>query len=77
MFEALMPALFVPEERWSPGSWRQNHPLTVDAQVYHGLVAAGYPAWGFSPSNVAEGGYAAWGGDRCAGDAADDAPGGC
>ena len=65
MFEALMPA------------WRQNHPLIVDAQVHHGLVAAGCPAMGFSPSNVPEGGYAAWGGDRCAGDAAYDAPGGC
>ena len=21
MFEALMPTLFVPEERWAPGSW--------------------------------------------------------
>jgi hypothetical protein len=27
MFEALMPALFVPEQRWGGGSWRQNHPL--------------------------------------------------
>ena len=31
MFEALMPDLFVPEERWAPGSWGVNHPLTVDA----------------------------------------------
>jgi len=29
--KAPMPALFVPEERWGGGSWRQNHPLTVDA----------------------------------------------
>ena len=29
MFEALMPALFVPEERWAPRSWGVNHPLTV------------------------------------------------
>jgi hypothetical protein len=63
MFEALMPALFIPEERWGAGSWRQNHPLTVDAQIHHGLVAAGYPAWGFSPSNVPEGGYKAYGVD--------------
>src|SRR6201989_3329021 len=41
MFEALMPALFVPEERWGGGSWRQNHPLTVDAQIEHGLQLAG------------------------------------
>jgi hypothetical protein len=63
MFEALMPALFVPEERWGLGSWRQNHPLTVDAQIDHGLDVAGYGAWGFSPSNVPEGGYAAYGVD--------------
>jgi hypothetical protein len=63
MFEALMPALFVPEEEWAPGSWRQNHPLTVDAQIDHGLNVAGYGAWGFSPSNVPEGGYAAYGVD--------------
>ena len=29
MFEALMPPLFLPEERWAPGSWGANHPLTV------------------------------------------------
>ena len=37
MFEALMPALFVPEERWAPKSWGDNHPLTVRAQIHHGL----------------------------------------
>jgi hypothetical protein len=63
MFEALMPALFVPEERWAPGSWRINHPLTVRAQIHHGLTDAGYGYWGFSPANVPEGGYAAYGVD--------------
>jgi hypothetical protein len=63
MFEALMPALFVPEERWGPGSWGPNHPLTVRAQVHHGLVQAGYGYWGFSPANTPEGGYAAYGVD--------------
>ena len=63
MFEALMPALFVPEERWAPRSWGINHPLTVAAQIYHGLVEAGYGYWGFSPSNTPEGGYAAYGVD--------------
>ena len=33
MFEALMPTLFVPEERWAPGSWGVNHPLWVRAQI--------------------------------------------
>jgi hypothetical protein len=63
MFEALMPPLFVPEERWAPHSWGVNHPLTVRAQIYHGLTEAGYGYWGFSPSNTPEGGYAAYGVD--------------
>ena len=63
MFEALMPPLFVPEDRWGPGSWRANHPLTVAAQIHHGLVQAGYGYWGFSPANVPEGGYSPYGVD--------------
>jgi hypothetical protein len=63
MFEALMPSLFVPEERWAPGAWGVNHPLTVDAQIHHGLVEAGYGYWGFSPANVPEGGYTVYGVD--------------
>lgn len=46
-----------------PGSWRQNHPFTVDAQIDHGLRVAGYGARGFSPSNTPEGGYGAYGVD--------------
>ncbi len=63
MFEALMPPLFVPEDRWGPGSWGANHPLTVRAQVVHGLYEAGYGYWGFSPANVPEGGYRTYGVD--------------
>ena len=63
MFEALMPALFVPEERWAPESWRINHPRTVRAQIHHGLQEAGYGYWGFSPANVPEGGYSVYGVD--------------
>jgi hypothetical protein len=63
MFEALMPALFVPEERWAPRSWGVNHPLTVRAQIHHGLVDAGYGVWGFSPANRPEGGYDVYGVD--------------
>jgi hypothetical protein len=63
MFEALMPSLFVPEDRWAPGSWGVNHPLTVDAQIHHGLEEAGYGYWGFSPANIPEGGYDAYGVD--------------
>jgi hypothetical protein len=63
MFEALMPALFVPEEHWGPRSWAINHPLTVRAQIHHGLRVARYGYWGFSPANVPEGGYATYGVD--------------
>ncbi len=63
MFEALMPALFLPEERWGPGSWGSNHPLTVQAQIHHGMTEAGYGYWGFSPANVPEGGYSVYGVD--------------
>jgi len=63
MFEALMPDLFVPEERWGAGSWRMNHPFTVDAQIDHGLNVAQYGMWGFSPSNTPEGGYGGYGVD--------------
>jgi len=63
MFEALMPDLFVPEDQWGPSSWAINHPLTVAAQIHHGLVDARYGYWGFSPSNTPEGGYAAYGVD--------------
>jgi hypothetical protein len=62
-FEDLMPALFMPEEVWAPRSWGSNHPNTVRAQIYHGMVEAGYGYWGFSPSNNPDGGYAAYGVD--------------
>jgi hypothetical protein len=58
-----MPDLFVPEERWAPASWGLNHPRTVQAQIHHGLVDAGYGVWGFSPSNTPEGGYGTYGVD--------------
>jgi hypothetical protein len=51
MFEELMPAIFVPEERWAPRSWGINHPLHVRAQREHGLLDAHYGYWGFSPSS--------------------------
>ena len=63
MFEALMPNLFVPEEKWGPRSWAVNHPLTVTAQIHHGLEEAEYGYWGFSPANVPEGGYTEYGVD--------------
>ena len=63
MFEALMPSLFVPEEKWGPESWKVNHPLTVAAQIHHGMVEAEYGYWGFSPANIPEGGYREFGVD--------------
>jgi hypothetical protein len=63
MFEALMPTLFVPEERWAPRSWGINHPLYVRAQIEHGLREAQYGFWGFSPAMNPEGGYRTYGVD--------------
>ncbi|MBA2384866.1 MAG: DUF3131 domain-containing protein, partial [Actinobacteria bacterium] len=63
MFEALMVPLLVPEEQWAPQSWGVNHPLYVDAQIYHGKEEAHYGYWGFSPSNNPDGGYREYGVD--------------
>jgi hypothetical protein len=63
MFEALMPALVVPEKLWGPKSWGINHPLYVEAQIEFGLVAAGYGYWGFSPASDPAGGYREYGVD--------------
>jgi hypothetical protein len=63
MFEALMVTLLVPEEQWGPHSWGINHPLYVEAQIYHGLEDAQYGYWGFSPSNNPSGGYREYGVD--------------
>ncbi|NHC46476.1 DUF3131 domain-containing protein [Motilibacter sp. K478] len=62
-FEALMPALFVPEEKWGRKSWGRNHPNTVQAQVHHGMTEAQYGYWGFSPANDPHGGYREYGVD--------------
>src|SRR4051794_25534864 len=62
-FEALMPSLFVPEEKWGRKSWGRNHPNTVRAQIHHGMVEAGYGYWGFSPANNPHGGYDVYGVD--------------
>lgn len=61
MFEALMVNLLVPEANWGPDSWGINHPLYVQAHIEHGLEEAGYGYWGFSPSNIPEGGYSEYG----------------
>ncbi|MEU8224447.1 glucoamylase family protein [Kribbella sp. NPDC048915] len=61
MFESLMPDLFVPEATWGPHSWAINHPLTVRAQIEHGLAEAKYGYWGFSPASNPKGGYSVYG----------------
>ena len=63
MFESLMPDLLVPETKWGAKSWRLNHPITVAVQKHHGLVDAGYGAWGFSPASNPFGAYAEYGVD--------------
>lgn len=63
MFEALMVPLFVPEAEWGPQSWGINHPLYVQAQIYHGLQEAQYGYWGFSPATNPSGGYSVYGVD--------------
>ncbi len=61
MFEALMPALFIPETAWSPHAWGLNHSATVAAQRDFGLHAAHFASWGFSPASDPDGGYSEWG----------------
>jgi hypothetical protein len=61
MFEVLMPDLFVPEAKWGKRSWGVNHPLSVKAQIEHGLDEAGYGYWGFSPASDPFGTYRVWG----------------
>ncbi|MFJ9524450.1 glucoamylase family protein [Streptomyces cyaneofuscatus] len=63
MFEALMVPLFVPEPQWSPRAWGLTHHRYVRGQIDHGLREARYGYWGFSPSNVPEGGYQEYGVD--------------
>ncbi|MCX4789107.1 hypothetical protein OG369_23865 [Streptomyces sp. NBC_01221] len=63
MFEALMVPLFVPEPEWSPRSWGLTHQRYVRSQIEHGMEEAEYGYWGFSPSNIPEGGYQEYGVD--------------
>jgi Putative glucoamylase/Protein of unknown function (DUF3131) len=63
MFEALMPALVVPERLWGAKSWAVTHPLYVEAQMAFGLEESGYGYWGFSPASNPAGGYREYGVD--------------
>ena len=61
MFEALMPALIVPERRWGSRSWAVTHPLYARAQIEFGLEEAPCGYWGFSPASDPAGGYREYG----------------
>jgi hypothetical protein len=63
MFEALMPALVVPELSWGARSWAVTHPLYVEAQIEFGQREARYGYWGFSPAADPAGGYREYGVD--------------
>jgi len=63
MFEALMPALIVPELEWGAQSWAITHPLYVQAQIEFGSSEARYGYWGFSPASDPAGGYREYGVD--------------
>jgi len=60
MFEALMPALLVPEAAWSP-AFAASHRNTVRCQIEFGLDEAQFGYWGFSPASTPDGGYSEWG----------------
>jgi len=60
MFEALMPALLVPEAAWSP-VFDVSHRNTVRCQITFGLDEARFGYWGFSPASTPDGGYSEWG----------------
>lgn len=61
MFEALMPALLVPEAAWAPDSFGRSHANSVAAQRLFGTDETGFGHWGFSPSSTPDGGYSEWG----------------
>ena len=64
MFEALMPALFVPEETLGAAQLGSQPPAHGAARrSTTGMDEAGYGYWGFSPANKPEGDYGAWGVD--------------
>ena len=60
MFEALAPAILVPEPEWAPDTWGANHATTVALHANH-AESLGDPVWGFSPSMRPGGGYVEFG----------------
>ena len=63
MFEALMPSLFVPEDGGRPAAGASTTRSRSTRRSTTGSTEAGYGYWGFSPANIPEGGYDAYGVD--------------
>jgi len=63
MFEALMPALVVPENEWGPRSFGLNNILYARAQIAYAKQALHFPYRGLSPSSTPDdtGNYLAYG----------------
>lgn len=60
LFEALAPAVLVPEDAWAPRWWGPVHWHTVWAHRRH-AADRDWPCWGLSPCATPGGGYAAFG----------------
>jgi len=52
LFEALMPALVLDEERHAPASLGYNDKVHTDIHRSYTLESLGYPVWGMSPSST-------------------------
>ncbi|HVO42680.1 MAG TPA: glucoamylase family protein, partial [Aggregatilineales bacterium] len=62
LFEALMPALLLDEQRYAPASLGRNGEVHTEIQRRYALEDLGYPVWGMSPSSVPGSGlYAEYG----------------
>lgn len=61
MFEALMPALVVDEQRYAPASLGPNDLAHAVVQRRWATEAAQFPVWGISPSRDPAGGYGEYG----------------
>ncbi|MGH7897017.1 MAG: glucoamylase family protein [Candidatus Binatia bacterium] len=62
MFEALMPALVVDEQRYAPKSLGRNDAIHAAIQQRYATEDLGYPVWGLSPSVMPNGkGYGEYG----------------
>jgi hypothetical protein len=61
MFEALMPSLFLDEQRFAPDSLGANDRAHVEGQRRYATEVLGYPVWGMSPCMMPSGRYGEFG----------------